>query len=81
MSLSRNTVYATSDNHHMCIISSNNIFLLITNFMIIINDHQADIVLIMDHQADIVCNILDKLGRNLEFASCLLHFCAASQVW
>ena len=31
-------------------------------------------------QADIVCNILDKLGRNLEFASSLLHYCAASKV-
>jgi hypothetical protein len=31
-------------------------------------------------QADIVCNILDKLGRNIKMCSCLLHYGAAKLV-
>ena len=31
-------------------------------------------------EADIVCNILDKLGRNLDLASMLLHFTEFQEV-
>ena len=31
-------------------------------------------------QADIVCNIVDKLGKNIVICSCLLQYCSLSQV-
>lgn len=31
-------------------------------------------------QADIVCNIVDKLGKNIDMCSCLVHYCGGHQV-